>query len=110
MGFRDEKGKAIARYILGHTGIPTLAWTRGGNMEAPPPYRIRVVTDRSLDRFRLTLEERTSGRLNIVVRYDGDIPELEDAWVGMRLSDFVQLLQAHYEANRDRVETYVKGD
>jgi len=110
MGRREEKGRAVARYILGHSGIPSVSWEKGQNIEAPPPYRFHVTTSRSLDLFKRALEERIVGRINIVIRYDGDIPELEDAWVGMRLSEFVPLLQAHYEANRDRVETYRKGD
>lgn len=102
MGRRSDKGRAIARYLTGRTGVPFIRWENNG-IAAPYPYVIHAITDMKIERFREALNKPTQG-LNIVVRYDGLINDLNDAWVGMRLDDFVVLMQAHYESIQDRIK------
>lgn len=102
MGRREEKGRAVARYLTGRTGIPFIRWEQGRNIDAPYPYKITLVTEAKIEGFREALNTPRSG-LNIVVRYDGFIDNIDNAWVGMSLQDFVYLLQAHYESNKDRI-------
>lgn len=111
MGARTDKGKALARYLTGHTGIPLLAWNGGqGIVDAPPPYRIEVKTARKLDDWHDAIRHAPSEGVAMAIRYDYSVPTLEEAWVGMQLRTFVPLLTAHYESIRDRVQTYVEGD
>ena len=109
MGLRADKGRAIVRYLLGHTGIPALRWTPNG-VESPPPYNITILTAARMEDWRIAMNARPKSGINIVVRYDGYVDGLENAWVGMRLSEFVPLLKLHYDDNQDRVATHLRGD
>lgn len=111
MGVRADKGRALASYLTGHTGIPLLAWDgMRGRIDAPPPYTITVTTSRKLQNWHDDIRESLPGGLSIAIRYDNGMPSLDQAWVGMQLHTFVPLLTAHYDSIQDRVRTYVEGD
>jgi hypothetical protein len=104
MGRREEKGRAVARYILGQTGIPFVSWVKGENIEAPFPYRFNLITAASVQRFAEAMKKNVTG-LNIVIRYDGFIDDIEQAWVAMPLRDAIVLLKAHHDTIQDRINT-----
>jgi hypothetical protein len=110
MGVRRDKARAITRYLSGHSAIPTLYLDPDNTIiSGPPPYGFRLSTDRNSVRFFHYIKEAPRGGINPVIRYDGEIPELEDAIVGIRLSEFVQLIAAHYKSIEDRVQTHIEG-
>jgi len=107
---RNDKGRAVTRYLTGHTGIPSLAWDGSTSMiTAPPPYKPFVSTDNAWWRFRqyLDLREDTVG-IPFVVRYDKTINGVDKAIVGIHLDNFADLVKAHYETITDRIDTYMK--
>lgn len=111
MGERATKGRAVTRYLTGHTGIPLLTWDGiRGRIDAPPPYLIDVTTSRKLENWHNLLREQPPGGLSIAIRYDNGMPSLDQAWVGMQLRSFTPLLTAHYQSIQNRVQTYVEGD
>lgn len=111
MGARRDKGLALARYLLGNTGIPMLSWDGVVScIDAPPPYHISVTTSRKLGNWHDNIRESVPGELSIAIRYDNGMPSLDQAWVGMQLRSFLPLLTAHYESIRPRVQTYIEGD
>ena len=111
MGIRTDKGKAITRYLTGHTGIPALSWNGGlGGVDAPPPYSIDVTTSRKLENWHELIRNGKPDGIGISIRYDMGMPSLEEAWVGMQLRSFIPLLTAHYESIRPRVQTYLEGE
>ena len=111
MGERTTKGNAVTRYLTGRTGIPMLTWNgQHSRIQAPPPYSFDVVTARKLQWWHDAIRDCTNDGIQAVIRYDNSIPTLDEAWVGMHLSTFSTLLTTHYDANRDRVETFMKGD
>lgn len=109
---RLDKGKAVTRYIATRTGIPTLFFRGNDNeIEAPPPYRFAVSTDASWRRLGSYLRALPEDSISAVVRYDKFVEGgIDDAIVAMRLSAFVKLLESHYVANQDRIQTYIQGD
>ena len=109
MGARTDKGRALTRYMTGHTGIPMLAWDgMRGRIDAPPPYVIDVTTARKLQEWHDAIRESPVDSTHMAIRYDLGMSGVEDAWVGMRLRAFVPLLAAHYDSIRPRVQTYVE--
>lgn len=105
MGVRRDKGVAITRYLTGMTGIPGLSWEGMTNeILAPNPYTIHITTSRKLqdwhDRIRFSDPEKP----HILIRYDNEMDSPADAWVGMRLYNFIPLLTTHYDTQRERVE------
>lgn len=110
MGVRRDKARAVTRYLSGHSAIPTLYLDGATNIiSGPPPYGFRIVTDRSSPRFFGYIKSAPRGGINPVIRYDGEIDNLEDAIVGIRLSEFVQLIAEHYKSIEDRVQTHIEG-
>lgn len=113
MGVRADKGKAVARYILGHTGIPGVAFAGSTNdIIMPLPYFADVTTARKLqlwhDRIAAPAGEGSLSH-NIAIRYDNNMASVADAWVGMTLHQFVPLLTAHYDhVVRPRIERMEK--
>lgn len=100
MGVRRDKGKAVARYLTGRTGIPSLHWAGVDNsIDAPAPYVIDLTTSRKLQNWHDSIREEGQG-IRIAIRYDGSMDSVEQAWVGISLRDFAPLLQAHYESRR----------
>ncbi len=104
---RTDKGRAISRYITAATGIPLLSYDRDtSKIVGPPPYAFLVTTDAAGWRFFKAIRESDLP----VVRYDGYVDSVEDAYVAMKLSHFTQLLAIHYNSMQDRVTTYIEGD
>lgn len=94
-----DKGKRVARYLTGRTGIPSLhatGWAR--SIDAPYPLTIRLTTDRATWRF-FEAVKATDGQptLGIVIRVDAD-NTLEASPVGMTLNTLAELLRVYYEA------------
>lgn len=102
---RSLKGKAIARYLTAHAGIPMLHFDGRDNLiSAPHPYSIRVVTDAHWWRYSEYVRA-TNDQTGIpfVVRYDGYIDGPDHAIVGCNLRTFTELLE-NYEKNMRRGE------
>lgn len=105
MGVRRDKGRALARYMLGGTGIPYITWDGASNaLTAPPPYRIEMTTSRSLENWHDTIRGITGDSPHMAIRYDNSLPDVSQAWVAMKLSGFLPLLTAHYETIKQRIE------
>lgn len=95
---RGDKGKAVARYLTGHTGIPGLRFDGVQSIvEAPRPYSIDVVTDAKWTRFgdKVKATSNVSG-LPFVVRYDAYIDSVDTAIVGCNLHTFSVLLHRYH--------------
>ncbi len=108
MGTRNDRGRALARYIQTRTGVPYSLWDlRGGVIELPPPYGFSVITDRSLQRFSDTMRALPESGLPGVIRYDGDLRSIHEAWASFRLDHACVLIEAHANTIRDRL---VKGE
>lgn len=100
MGERTTKGRALARYLLGHTGIPFLSWdgSTGGTITAPYPYQIDVSTAASNEAWRLRMmADYDHSKLRFIIRYDNKFKTIDDAMVAMDMRTFVQLMKTHYE-------------
>jgi hypothetical protein len=111
MGVRNDKGRAVTRYLTGSTGIPMLSWNADNNtISAPPPYKITLTTSRKLENWHDILRREQTGGLHVAIRYDNSQPAVDHAWVGLSLKDFTVLLTAHYESIRDRVQQYTEGE
>lgn len=108
---RGDKTRAIVRYIVSRTGIPLISWDgMSSRISAPAPYGFDVVTDAATWRFFQYIRELPDNQLNAVVRYDKFIEHIDDAVVGMRLSTYVQLLEAHYKTIEDRIRNEIEGE
>lgn len=106
MGIRNDKGRAINRFLTGRTGIPLLHWDAfNSRIDAPAPYTIKVTTDAAHFRFFETVRALPDSKTGIefVIRYDGYCQTVDQAIVGMKLESFTRLLTTHYEANHDRI-------
>jgi hypothetical protein len=104
---RNDKGRAISRYLTATTGIPLLRFDREqSRVIGPPPFRFYVTTDAAGWRFFQGIRELD----DFVIRYDKYVGVVEDAYVGMKLSTFATLLTSQYNSLQDRVTTYIEGD
>lgn len=103
MGVRQDKGRAVARYIVGNAGIPMVTWTTDG-LEAPYPYQLLLTTGRKLEDWHEILRGPMSTRIKLAIRFDNSLPDVSAAWVGMSLEDACILLDAHYRAISERTE------
>ena len=98
MGRRRDKGQRIAHYLNANMGKPLFTWDKSGYIDAPWPYSIRLITDRSLSRFMEAIKTAPDDlKLPITIRYDGEIEGVDNAIVAVRLRDFIKLLDKHYE-------------
>lgn len=96
---RNDKIKAVRRYLVAATGIPGIYWDGVGNaLDAPDPYDFVVSTDASLSRFFERIKAGRTDKMPFVIRYDSYLNEVDRSVVGMPLSTFAPLLQAHYQA------------
>lgn len=102
---RNDKGKAVSRFLTGHTGIPFLRYDYLNNIvEAPSPYSISMTTSGEWWRFGEHVKKtQDMTGLPFVVRYDAHIDGVDNAVVGCTLNTFAQLL-AEYETNLKRGE------
>jgi hypothetical protein len=103
MGVRETKGRALARYILGTTGVPFIRWESNG-IQAPAPYGINITTSRALQNWHDTIRELPVDKPHMAIRYDNSLPDVSHAWVAMKLGAFTPLMEAHYNTIRDRIE------
>ena len=107
---RSYKGRVIAKFLTGVSGVPLLRWNpETSTVDAPPPYYIKVTTDAASWRFWQAVRELPVGPA-VVIRYDNFIDGVEDAVVGMRLSTFASLLETHYNTISDRITTFTEGE
>ena len=96
---RADKIRAVRRYLVSSTGIPSIYWDGvSSTLDAPLPYAFTVSTDGSAWRFFESVKQDIPGRLPFTIRYDAHINNVDSSVVGMRLYDFAPLLKAHYEA------------
>lgn len=96
MGVRADKGRALARYITGTTGIPFVAW-EGTGIASPYPYQVSVTTSRALVNWHRDIHELSSDKPHMAIRYDNSLPDVSHAWVAMTLGGFAPLWKAHYD-------------
>lgn len=98
VGVRRDKGMAVARYILGTTGIPGISWA-SGSIQSPPPYAIDLLTGRKLQWWhdRIASYDNEPG-MRFAVRYDNGMGPITSAWVGMNITAFTELLAAHHQS------------
>jgi hypothetical protein len=98
---RQDKGRAVARYITGSTGIPGCAWDGGhSSILMPYPYKIDVTTSKKLQHWHDLIRSYPdeSPNINACIRFDAGIDVVSGAWVGLPLGQFSRLLAAHYES------------
>lgn len=95
MGVRTDKIRALYRYMLGHTGMHGMSLDNNV-ISLPYPYALTVTTSRKLQNWHDNLHyKNVDGRINIHIRYDNSLENVDNAWVGVPLHDFVKLLTAH---------------
>lgn len=95
MGKRSDKGNAIARFILGNTGMPGVSWNQDV-LSCPAPYSMSTTTGLTVAHWtdRIRVEHQ---RMHIAIRYNYSMDSVANAWVGMQLHQFVPILKAHYD-------------
>ena len=101
MGVRANKGNAIARYMLGNTGIPGISWnSTTGSISMPYPYIIDLTTSRKLQNWhdRLASYPEAASPIHACIRYDNGMDGIPSAWVGIKIDPFIQLITAHHES------------
>lgn len=101
MGVRANKGNAIARYLLGRTGIVGISWDSAtGSISMPYPYQIDLTTSRKLQNWhdRLASYPSQPTPIHACVRYDNGMEDITNAWVGMKIDPFIEMLSAHHYA------------
>lgn len=103
MGIRQDKSRAVVRYLTGYTGIPFLSWNGTSRLEAPAPYRIEVTTSRKLQNWHDLIRAAPEMSQTMVIRYDNSLTDVSHSWVAMPLGGFAPLLAAHYETIQDRI-------
>ena len=97
MGVRANKISVLFRYLVGTTGSAMLSLDKL-DIKAPHPYRFSVTTARKLQVWHdHILHDDESGKVNIHIRWDNNLSGVDEAWVGMKLDEFVPLLAAHME-------------
>jgi hypothetical protein len=102
MGQRTVKVRSVANYLRTRTGIPDISPAPGNTISAPYPYGFTVATEASLSKMAGLVRDLPHAGIPAVVRYDGFIESVDDAWVIYRMSAAVKLMEAYYEANLDR--------
>jgi hypothetical protein len=96
---RGEKVRAVARYLTGHTGIPFIKEIPHQNrLEAPRGYGFLVTTDGSLQRFWAAGYETDRNMIDVAIRFDNRLQQVDDSMVLMRLNVFARLLATYHES------------
>lgn len=96
---RGEKVKAIARYLRSHTGIPLIFdMPHENRLEAPSDYGFYVTTDGSLQRFWAAGYATEREKIDVVIRFDNRLQQVDDSLVLMRLDTFTRLLTAYHNS------------
>lgn len=96
---RSDKIRAVTRYLVSRTGIPLISWDGNGNaLNAPHGYGFTVSTDASLNRFFDYAKKCETDKVDVVIRYDSFLNEVDRSIVGMPLSTFTKLLEAYHSA------------
>jgi hypothetical protein len=103
MGVRADKGRRLANYLTGHTGIPFISWEGNYGIKMPAPYSLSLTTSRALQNWQDDIKALPLDRPHMAVRYDNALPDMDHAWVAMNLSGFIPLLVAHYNTISDRI-------
>ena len=110
MSNRRSKGIALARHLTSGSGIPGFEWNPASGLITAPtqPYLFSLETSVGLDRYSARVRELPNDGIPAVIRMNKSIANYGDAWVTMRLRDFVPLLTAHYDRGFD--PTTSKGE
>ena len=96
---RGDKVRAIARYLTAHTGIPGIyAEPHINKLTTPPAYAVMVTTDGSLQRFWAAGYATERDKIDVVIRFDNRLQQVDDSLVLMRLDNFVKLLAAYHNS------------
>ena len=94
MGTRRDKGQRVARLITGKTGLIT-EWDPRQGFLTERPYGFTLASDRSLARHAGLVKELPLEGMHAVVRFDGDMPGVHDAWITFRIDTGLELLAMH---------------
>jgi hypothetical protein len=103
---RLEKGKRIARFLTGVTGLIGLNYQYHSNeVSVPKPHRVTLSTHRSNELFMQMVRKLGDEEgMPVVVRYDGDYGSVDEATVSMTLRTYAEFLscwsQAHNEGRQ----------
>jgi hypothetical protein len=100
---RVERGRRVARYLTGHTGIPNLRYEFGQGILAPYPYLIQVTSATAGWRFFQDIAEMPEDRIGMVIRNDAFLESIDSSVVGIKLHAFCKLMEAHYKTIEDRI-------
>lgn len=97
MTSRHDKGRQAARYLTGHSGIPSLHYDNGF-IAAPFEYLLTVSTNRTNDALIAAVREYEDDmRLHAHIKVTR-ATTIDNAPVGMTLRNYARLLGAHYDA------------
>jgi len=108
---RKDKVNAVKRYLTAQSGIPLISWDGVSNrLDAPPPYAFCISTDLAGSRFFQNVNALSTEMIDVLIRYDAYIDNVDKAVVAMPLRTFTKLLIPHYEQARPRVNTFIEGD
>lgn len=94
MGVRRDKGKRIANLITGKTGLIT-EWDPRGGFITERPYGFTLSSDRSLLGHSRLVKTLPADGPHAVIRFDGDMDSVHDAWITFRIDVGLELLAMH---------------
>lgn len=100
MGRRTDKGRRIARLITGKTGLIT-EWVMPQGLVTERPYGFTLASDRSLSRHSMLVSALPHDSLHAVIRFDGDMETIHDAWITFRIDAGLELLALHDKIRRE---------
>jgi hypothetical protein len=100
---RADKLARVCRYLTGATGMTGIRYEASDNtIYLPYPHAGRLVTDRRQQRLFDYLKAAPDSKMNVVIKYDGDNPTVDETPVVMTLRTYSILLACYHEVKGDR--------
>ena len=97
MGARNDKGRALANFIINRSGIPEVRWDAAAStIELPHPLGFDVVTNRNQQALGEAVRRLPEDSLRGVIRYD-QYTDRPGAWVIYRLDGASRLVGNYYD-------------
>lgn len=100
MGTRRDKGKRVANLITGKTGLIT-EWEPRQGFLTERPYGFTLASDRSLARHAALVNALPPEGMHAVIRFDGGMPGVHDAWITFRIDAGLELLAMHDKLRKE---------
>lgn len=98
MAGRNDFGRSVTTYLIGHAGIPDLRWEYlNSTIHAPSPYKIDVTGNKSTSDLLAAVRKQGESGLGVVISRIG-AERIADSYAVMHLRAYAQLLATHYEA------------